>query len=95
MLSAICFNLDQSKILSYGNELNMQNSQQHISIALRLGGLTLYYTIPTFNDPEHERGLLKTLWEKEKMLETSVFPFSQNIFYPSQKEFLFWVTFIV
>ena len=55
MLSAICFNLDQSKILSYGNELNMQNSQQHISIALRLGGLTLYYTIPTFNDPEKER----------------------------------------
>ena len=29
--------------------------------------LTLYHTIPTFNDREVE-DLLKTLWEKEKML---------------------------
>ena len=27
--------------------------------------LPLYYTIPTFNDPE--RSLLKTLWEKNKI----------------------------
>ena len=26
--------------------------------------------------------LLKTLWEKEKMLVTSIFPFSHNIFFP-------------
>ena len=33
MLSAICFNLDQSEIL------------------LSSDGLTLYQTVPTFNDP--------------------------------------------
>ena len=42
----------------------------------------------TFNDP-HVRSLLKTLWEKEKMLVTSIFSFSHNVFYPSKKEFLF------
>ena len=36
MSSAICFNLDQFKILSSGY------------------GLTLYHTIPTFNDPKEE-----------------------------------------
>ena len=44
-------------------------------------GLTLYHTIPTFNDPQ-ERYLLKTWWEKEKMLVTSIFSFSHNVFYP-------------
>ena len=29
--------------------------------------LTLYHTIPTFNDPEEE-AWKKTVWEKEKML---------------------------
>ena len=37
MFSAICFNLDQSKILSSCN------------------GLTLFHTIPTFNDPPRKR----------------------------------------
>ena len=41
-----------------------------------------YHTIPTFNDPQTE-SLLKTLWEKEKMLVTSIFSFSLNVFYPS------------
>ena len=31
-----------------------------------------------------KRNLLKTLWEKEKMLVTSIFSFSHNAFYPSQ-----------
>ena len=31
--------------------------------------------------------LLKTLWEKEKMLVTSIFSFSHNVFYPSTDEF--------
>ena len=35
------------------------------------------------------RNLLKTLWEKEKMLATSIFSFSHNIFYPSQDKFPF------
>ena len=37
--------------------------------------LTLYNTILTFNNLE-KRNLLKTLWEKEKMLVTSMFSFS-------------------
>ena len=50
--------------------------------------LTLYHTIPTFNDPESE-GLSKTLWGKEKMLVNSIFSFSDYVFYPSQTKFLF------
>ena len=58
--------------------------------------LTLYHTIPTFNDPD-KRSLLKTLWEKEKMLVTSIFSFSHNDFYPSKKECLFlkYIYFVV
>ena len=41
--------------------------------------LTLYHTIPIFNDPEIE-SFLKTLWEKEKMLVTSIFSFTDNVF---------------
>ena len=43
--------------------------------------LSRYHTILTFNDPQ-ERGLLKTLLKKEKMLITSIFSFSHNVFYP-------------
>ena len=43
--------------------------------------LSRYRTIPTFNDPQ-ERRLLKTLLKKEKMLVTSIFSFSHNVFYP-------------
>ena len=42
--------------------------------------------IPTFNEPQ-KIDLLKTLWEKEKMLVTSIFSFSHNVFLQSQKEF--------
>ena len=34
-----------------------------------------------------KRNLLKTLWEKEKMLGTSIFSFSRNVFLPSQSKF--------
>ena len=38
--------------------------------------------------------LLKALWEKKKMLVTSIFFFSHNVFYPSQKKkFSCWVIF--
>ena len=37
-----------------------------------------------------ERSLLKTLCEKEKMLVTSTFSFSRNVFYPSQMKFQFF-----
>ena len=35
-----------------------------------------------FKDPEG-RKLLKTLWEKEKMMISSIFSFSHNVFYRS------------
>ena len=44
--------------------------------------LTLYLPIPTFNDPMQE-DFWKTLWEKEKMLVTSIFSFSHIDFYSS------------
>ena len=43
--------------------------------------LSLYHTTRTFNDPEEKR-LFKTLREKEKMLVTSIFSFSHNVFKP-------------
>ena len=53
--------------------------------------LYLYHTILTFNDPNPfqdkpwflcacSRSLLKTLWEKEKLLVTSKFSFSHSVF---------------
>ena len=47
---------------------------------------TLYHTIPTFNDPKKE-SFWKHWGKKEKMLVTSIFSFSHNVFYPSQNEF--------
>ena len=41
--------------------------------------LTLYHTIPSFNNPE-EKAFGKTLWEKEKMLATIIFAFTHNVF---------------
>ena len=43
--------------------------------------LTLYNTIPTFNNSEKE-ALLKHCREKEKMLVMGIFSFSHNVFYP-------------
>ena len=34
-----------------------------------------------------EKSLLKTLWEKKKMLVTSIFFFSHNVFYPMKHNF--------
>ena len=34
------------------------------------------------------RGHSKTLWEREKMLETSIFSLSHNVLYPFQNKFL-------
>ena len=41
---------------------------------------------PEFKQPQN-RILLKTLWEQEKMLVTSIFSFSHNVSYPSQNKF--------
>ena len=39
------------------------------------------------------KSLLKTLWEKNKMLVTSILFFSHNVFYPMKDKFKFLVTF--
>ena len=41
------------------------------------------------------RRLLKALWEKEKMLVTSIFSFSHNVSHPSKTNFSFSVLFIL
>ena len=61
MSSAICFNLDQSKILSSGNGLTLSQTS---------AGFYVYIT-----------SLLKTLWEKEKLLVMSNFSFSYSVLY--------------
>ena len=45
--------------------------------------LTLYHTIPTFNDPEKE-SFWKHCGEKENMLVTSIFSFAHKVFYTFQ-----------
>ena len=64
MSSANCFKLDQSKILSSGNGLKE---------------FRLLETLSSGNGLKEFR-LLKTLREKEKMLVTSNFSFSHNVF---------------
>ena len=48
-----------------------------------------HHTIPAFYDLR-KRSPLKTLWQKENMLVTSICYFSQNVFSPSQKNFQFF-----
>ena len=72
MSSAFCFNLDQSNILLSGN------------------GLTLYQTTKLELDQTESINfaddkfivvkIMISLWEKEKMLFTSIFSFSLNVF---------------
>ena len=58
-------------------------------------GLTLSQTIPGFQDFEKKKRLLKTLWEKEKMLVTSIFTSSHNVFSPLPEQIDFVVDFVV
>ena len=53
--------------------------------------LTLYHTIPTFNDPGQEA--FSKLWEKKKMLVNIIFSFSHSVFYQSVTQFIIWITF--
>ena len=64
MLSAICFNLGQSKILSSGNGLRKARSKylmygsEEYFIKMHLIAITFNlnfdHTIPTYNDPEKQ-----------------------------------------
>ena len=46
---------------------------------------SFYHTFPIFKDPKGE-ACRKRQWEKEKMLVTSIFSFSHNVFYPIKTE---------
>ena len=58
---------------------------------LLLFWLTPYHTIPTFNNPEKNKKRKKKNFRKHcgkgKMLVTSVFSFSHNVFCPSRSKF--------
>ena len=51
--------------------------------------LTIFHTIPTFNDPK-EGAFRKHCGKKEEMLLTSISSFSNNVFYSYQNKFLFY-----
>ena len=75
MLSAICLNLDQSKILSSGNGL--KNCLLYISSSYNVNPFPKkpWFLCVCSTNP------LKTLQEKEKLLVTSNFSFSHSVFY--------------
>ena len=93
-MSAICFNLDQPKILLSGNGLRRAYGIILI-IAKNDVIITEFLLNPSDFKRPWERGLLKTLWENKKMLETSIFFFSYNVFYPSQNNLNIQLAFIL
>ena len=60
---------------------------------VKLPILTLNHTFPTFNEPKKET-FWKTMWEKEKMLVTSIFSFS-TMFPTHPKENLSHIYFVI
>ena len=59
--------------------------------------ITYFFTTKSqFKQPK-KRSLLKTLWEKEKMLVTSIFSFSLNVFYPikDRNKHLSYIYFVI
>ena len=76
ILYALCFNLDQSKILSSGNGLMRQTkwlSQSEVALLSKSEIERMKLTLS-------KTSLLKTLWEKEKLLVTSNFSFINSVF---------------
>ena len=73
MSSAICFNLDQSKFFSPGNGLS-------VGLGIMLVMDRKINFNPVTNKPWFvcvcSTSLLKTLWEKEKLLVMSIFTFA-------------------
>ena len=48
----------------------------------------VFYTLTTtFGTPEEKTFDYGILWEREKMLQTSIFSFSHNVFYPMKDKF--------
>ena len=73
-------NLSPSEVL----DVIKQGSLQFRRDKLKVCWFMLFNSLPhssDFQQPQ-ERSLLKTSWEKEKMLVTSIFSFFYNVFYP-------------
>ena len=78
MSSAICFNLDLSKILSSCNWFNPFPNHDFKTVPK---SKSLQTTILNLMEmAEISQNGLKTLWEKEKLLVTSNFSFSHSVF---------------
>ena len=90
MPSAICFNLDQLKILSSSNWI--QTNFLSIANENPILWFQIFFCLKnlTVNPSPHsntfwrpwETSLLKTLRQKEKLLVTSNFSFIHSVFYP-------------
>ena len=78
---------DTSQLLQVGSKYLQYLQNVTVFVFCLYWSSTRYHTIPTFNKPENN--LMKTWWEKEEMLLTSISSFSHNVFYLSHKEFLF------
>ena len=74
MLSVICFDLDQSKILLSGNGLTLSQMTNFGIFQIE----SLHTKI--LNLVKMAESSLKTLWEKKKLLVTSNFYFSHSVF---------------
>ena len=99
LLSANAFNLDKSVILLFGNGLSLSKTlwKKAFQIRSQVLGLQRISFNPFPNKPWFLRvcstGLLKTLWEKEKLLVTSNFSFSHSVFYPYENFFAILIKF--
>ena len=83
LLSAFPFNMDQSKNLPFGKEF-INNTANHSGIAVKLLSFNTFPNKPWFL-LVCSTSLLKTLWEKEKLLVMSNFSFYHSVFYPFEE----------
>ena len=82
--SANALSSAQSKKLPLGKELTFLNGPLHMgqrNTRMLCRGFNSLPHNPDFKQPWVKRPL-KTLWRKEKMLVTSIFSFSHNVFNP-------------
>ena len=89
--SLLCFAKERLLVLNKQLQSMMFTNSTNMT---KTPSLTLYHTILTYNNPK-KGGFLKTFWKREKVLVTSIFSFSQNVFCPSETNFNFKVKFIL
>ena len=69
----------------------LQIREKQMSQAISEWDLTLYHTVPTFNNTEKKKAS-ENIAEKQKMLVTCIFSFSHNVFFP-ETEIIILATF--